>query len=73
MIDDELVAIAEEDIEPVPTLGTSVDAGFLSGVARSRERLVPVIELSRAWFTRLGASKVERLATRRWTNRYERC
>ncbi|MEZ5727720.1 MAG: chemotaxis protein CheW [Burkholderiaceae bacterium] len=43
----EVVAIAEEDIEPVPTLGTSVDAGFLSGVARSRERLVPVIELSR--------------------------
>lgn len=44
----EVLAIPESEIKPVPSLGTTVPAEFLSGVARVRSHLVPVLALAQA-------------------------
>jgi len=43
----EVLEIAEEDIEPPPALGVRIPREFLAGMAKVRDRLMPVLELER--------------------------
>jgi purine-binding chemotaxis protein CheW len=45
----EVVDIADDSIEPPPTLGTSVDARFIRGLGKKDERFVIMLDINRVF------------------------
>lgn len=45
----EVVDIAEETIEPPPTIGTAVDARFIRGLGQRNERFVIILDVDRVF------------------------
>ncbi|TVR67651.1 MAG: chemotaxis protein CheW [Spirochaetaceae bacterium] len=45
----EVVDIAEESIEPPPTLGTSIDARFIKGLGKKDERFIIMLDIDRVF------------------------
>jgi purine-binding chemotaxis protein CheW len=45
----EVVDIADESIEPPPTLGTSIDARFIRGLGKKDERFIIMLDIDRVF------------------------
>jgi purine-binding chemotaxis protein CheW len=45
----EVVDIADESIEPPPTLGTSIDARFIKGLGKKDERFIIMLDIDRVF------------------------